>query len=530
MTEKQFEPFDLTARQDPTYAVHLPALSGFYIQQHQKVTANPGHYGPNRLDPTKFELGWEGMDFYNGTGRSDSYFNYQWGLYSAGHAKMDITAHMDVEPMVGTRREGTFMLKDSGGFQVAKGAGHFKNIDWSDFKGKSGDALRQKVLNWLEFNSDYSMTLDIPAFAAEPPASHRTGLKTFDDALDYSVLNLHYFMKHRTPGKTKFLNVLSSTNAETSEKWYEAVKGFSDPDQVEAMGYTRDRTLEGYAFAGINMKNMPAALARFADLIRDNLLADKSWIHFLGIGRLDWACYLTSLQRRIRKHHSPNLTISFDCASAFLATAKGQMYTHPSFTAKRFGYNMKRAIDDRSLKGSKTPMPFGGPIADRMTLGDMCRLGPGEPNKLGKVANTSWDNGSYLLAMASNVYTHVNAVQEACRLMDYELTKHTVHYNAWTKQSRSSSVNEVSHFVPVSVLFFDSFVEEFFAPEKTHAERIEMIEHNRPFLESISFGGVKNNVFGDLFDTGSESSFNNAEDIDSIASYEDNEDLESDDL
>lgn len=525
MTEK-FDQFNLTDSQEPDWAVHLPAFSGFYVHQMAKLDDDPEYYGPDRFGPN-FDKGHQGLDFYNGNG----YFNYKWGLYSAGHAKLDLEKSKDQERMVQSRkRDGsTFLLGDSGGFQIAKGAGHFKNVDWSDFSGAGGDKIREKVLRWLEATSDFSMTLDIPAFAAEPPLSLKTGLTSFDDTLDLSLINLYYFIKHRTPGATKFLNVLSGTNFDNSSKWYESVKMFSNPDEIENLGFDRDRTLEGYAFAGINMKHMPSVLARMADLLRDDLIKDKEWIHFLGIGRLDWACYLTSIQRQLR-NYEPKVTISFDCASAFLAVAKGQIYTTPSFTPKRFGYNMKKAVDDRMLKESKKQMPFGGPIASRMTLGHMCRLGPDEPNKLGKVAKTSWDNGSYLLAMASNVFIHVNAVQEANRLADMEYTKFNLSYKDWTKQKRSSSVNEVSDFVPANILFFNSFVEEFFDKGKTHAERMDMIDHNRSFLESISFGGQKGNVFGNLFDMSDVASAEpDSEDTDGLATYADVDDLDDDD-
>lgn len=517
---------NLTNRQKDDWAVHLPALSGFYIHQMAKLDDDPNYYAPlhDRLDPAKFEHGWAGLDFYNGT-EENSYFQYKWGLYSAGHAKLDLTKSADQERMVQGRREGTFLLGDSGGFQIAKGAGHFKNINWDDFKTPAGDKIRQQVLDWLEGTSDFSMTLDIPAFAAEPPLSLRTGLTSFQDTLDLSILNLHYFMKHRTPGKTKFLNVLSGTNSDNSKEWYEGVKYFSDPATVTEMGYEEEKTLEGYAFAGINMKHMPSALGRMNDLIRDGLLKDKEWIHFLGIGRLDWACYLTLIQRQIRKHYEEKVTISFDCASAFLAVAKGQMYTHPSFSPKRFGYNMRKAIDDRNLKNSPLDMPFGGPVADRMKLGDMCRLGPGEPNKLGKVAKTSWDNGSYMLGMANNVFIHIQAIQEALRLLDYEMAQKSLDYRDWSPKKRTAS-DEISFFLPSNILFFASFVEEFFDPQKTHAEREQMIADNLNFLNSISFGGQKANHFGSLFDLNDVKDDNEEDAIDEISSYENFDDMD----
>ena len=522
MTEK-FDPFNLTDSQEDHWAVHLPAFSGFYIQQMAKLDDNPDHYGPDRFGPT-FDKGHRGLDFYNGGG----YFTYKWGLYSAGHAKLDIEKSKESERFVQSRkRDGsTFLLGDSGGFQIAKGAGHFKNVDWSDFEGAGGDKIREKVLRWLEETSDFSMTLDIPAFAAEPPLSLKTGLTSFGDTLDLSLLNLYYFVKNRVPGKTKFLNVLSGTNFENSSRWYEGVKAFSDPIEVEKMDFERERTLEGYAFAGINMKHMPSVLARMADLLRDDLIKDKEWIHFLGIGRLDWACYLTSIQRQLR-NYEPKITVSFDCASAFLAVAKGQMYSNPSYTPKRFGYNMNSAIDDRNLKESTLQMPFPGPIASRMNLGHMCRLGPGEHNKQGKLNNTSWDTASYLLGMASNVYIHVNAVQEANRMADMEYTKFNLSYKDWSKQKRGSQVNEVSDFVPANILFFNSFVESFFDNSMSHEDRMSMIEDNRQFLEAISFGGQKGNVFGNLFDM-SDITTTETEAVDAIASYADVDDLDED--
>lgn len=216
------------------------------------------------------------------------------------------------------------------------------------------------------------MTLDVPAFAALPPLSEKTGLTKFSDCLDVTEYNLHYFMKNRIPGATKFLNVLSGSSNENSKEWYELVKHFSIPESVEAMGYTKDRTLEGWAFAGINMKNMNCVLSRLLDLRDDGLLEGKDWIHFLGIGRLDWACYLTSIERTLRKYYNPNINISFDAASPFVAAgAYALSYNYNKFSAGQLTYAMGRGVDNKALKGSKEAMPFQGPINERLTVGDI---------------------------------------------------------------------------------------------------------------------------------------------------------------
>ena len=38
----------------------------------------------------------------------------------------------------------------------------------------------------------------------------------------------------------------------------------------------------------------------------------------LGTSQLDWACFLTQIQRQLREHVNPDVTISFDSASATL--------------------------------------------------------------------------------------------------------------------------------------------------------------------------------------------------------------------
>jgi hypothetical protein len=306
-------------------------------------------------------------------------------------------------------------------------------------------------------------------------------------------------MKHRIPGKTKFLNVLSGSNLENARTWYHTVKHFSDPESVKAMGYTDDRTFEGYAFAGINMKNMSAVLERMIQLRDDGLLTGKNWIHFLGIGRLDWACYLTSIQRQLRLHYNPDVTVSFDAASPFVATAYGLCYNYNYFTPKKLTYAMDKAIDEKKFKGSKMAVPFQSPIMDRLTVGDLCVLGDNDPNKNGKIGKTSWDTFSYCLYMSHNVYNHISAVQEINRLADIEHQRYAVDYQDWTKTKRTSMSNEISQFVPGPILFFDNFVKVLFDPNTKNPK--QLIEDNKSFLDSISFGGTESTTFNAFFES-----------------------------
>ena len=478
------------------WAVYLPAISGFYVTQLQKMDANPSEW----RCPEGFEKGTQGMNFLD---PENSYYHYPWGLYSGGHAHLDPVKSDEREPMVqGRDRSKTMILGDSGGFQLATGV---IKMDWSNAKDPNDPARTQfcnKILTWLEHTADWSMTLDVPAFAAVGKLSERTGLTEFQDTLDISLLNLDYFMRNRTPGATKFLNVLSGSNEENSKEWYDAVKHFSNTSFVQEAYGDANRTLEGYAFAGINMKHMYSVLSRLLDLREDGLLEGKDWIHFLGTGRLNWACHLTSIQRQLRKHDNPNITLSFDAASPFVNTAYGQTYTHNEFRAKRFGYFMDRAFDNKDMKGSKMPMPFAhSPIMDRLTVGDICVLGHGDVNRNGKETTTSWDTLSYALYMGHSVYNHITAVQEANRLADMEKHRTPTHWKNWKKVKGSSVSNETSPYVPGTILMFESFAEEVLDPNNTDAR--QMLEDNKEFLKEISFsdGSAEQSTFGALFET-----------------------------
>jgi len=476
------------------WAKYLPAISGFYTTHLGKDLSDETFVPADRL-PKKFEFGLQGLNFLD---PEYSYFNYKYGLYSAGHAERKLDKCDDREPMIHKRdRKNTVLVGDSGGFQIATGV---IKLDWATVKTPAGDKLREEILRYLEHTADWSMTLDVPAFAALPPLSEKTGLTKFEDCLDVSIYNLDYFMKNRVPGATKFLNVMSGSSNENSKQWYDAVKKYSIPAEVEKMGYTVDRTLEGWAFAGINMKNMKTVLERMLDLRRDNLLGGKDWIHFLGIGRLDWACYLSSIERLLKKYDNPNINISFDAASPFVAAGGYALsYNYNYFKPDQLTYAMGRGIDDKGLKGSNRAMPFQGPIMERLTAGDMCVMGPGDLNKHGKEGKTSWDTTTYALVMAHNVYNHIQAVQEINRLADIEYAvRKNVDYRDWYQMRDRKKQTNLSDFVPNSILFFNNFVEVLLDP--SNKDPYNMLKENQAFLDYVSFGDKKaTTTFSSLF-------------------------------
>ena len=416
---------DLTSKQND-YAVFLPAISGFYgtyIGKQRDPVKGP------YVDPARFPAGLTDMEQMNWLNSQKGLFPYKWSLYSGGHANLDLNKQDWSEDMVRSREPGTFLLGDSGGFQIAKGL-------WEgDWKANSGcpraQAKRDAVLKWLDGISDYGMILDIPTWVIhDKKASKACGIKTLDEAVAATKFYNEYFIKHRrgvADGGAKFLNVLQGDGHDSADEWYDIMKDYCDPAKYPG------RHFDGWAMGGQNVSDVHLVLKRLVTLKFDNLLQQgvHDWMHFLGTSKLEWAVLLTDIQRAIRKYVNPNFTISFDCASPFLATANGQVYHQIDLTHnEKWSYRMRPGPDDKKYAtdtrsyGSATVQDGywkhfdESPISKGLQIKDICIYKPGDLNKIGKEGRTSWDSFSYALLMGHNVWMHIEAVQRANREYD----------------------------------------------------------------------------------------------------------------
>jgi hypothetical protein len=421
LTAKQLGPNGLSQ-----YAVFLPAISGFYAtfvgKQRDRVN------GPY-VDPARMPPGIQDMEQMNWLNDQKGLFPYKWSLYSGGHANLDLNKQDWSEDMVRNRDPNTLMLGDSGGFQIAKGL-------WEgDWKANSGCPKAQKkreaVLKWLDNISDYCMTLDIPTWVIhDKKASKACQISTLQEAVDATKYNNEYFMANRkgkNNGGTKILNVLQGANHADADRWYDLMKDYCDPAKYP------DTHFDGWAMGGQNMCDVHLVLKRLVALRHDNLLQEgvHDWMHFLGTSKLEWAVLLTDIQRAVRKYVNPSFTISFDCASPFLATANGQVYHHIDLPHNdKWCYRMSPIVDDK--KYATDTRQFGpavladglinhfdeSPISQQLRMKDVCIYAPGDLNKIGKEGKTSWDSFSYALLMGHNVWMHIEAVQRANREYD----------------------------------------------------------------------------------------------------------------
>ena len=406
---------DLTTAQND-YAIFLPALSGFYAT----------FVGKQRREEYVEEsrIPYPSMESMNWLNKKEGMFNYHWTLYSAGHAELDINKDAPKELMVRERdRENSWLLGDSGGFQIGKGVWEG---DWKDPNCPKAQKKREQVLAWMDAYMDYGMILDIPAWVARSPAGAKaTGIDNYQDAVNATRINNDYFMKHRS-GACKFLNVLQGENHADAEDWYQQMKDYCDPKKYE-------NHFNGWSMGGQNMCDVHLVLKRLVALRFDGLLekGKHDVMHFLGTSKLEWATLLTDIQRAVRKYHNENFMITFDCASPFLATANGQIYCElETQDRSKWVYRMVPSIDDKALATDTTPFAQAfvregkhksfkdSPLTQNLKAKDVCIYAPGDLNKIGKEGKTSWDSFSYAIQMGHNVWSHINAVQEANRQYD----------------------------------------------------------------------------------------------------------------
>lgn len=241
---------------------------------------------------------------------------------------------------------------------------------------------------------------------------------------------------------------------------------------------------------GQNTSDISLILKRLISLRFEGLLeqGQHDWMHILGISKLEWACVLTDMQRAIRKHHNENFTLSFDCASPFLATANGQLYTSTRIIHdKKWSYRMEPSVDDK--KYATDSRRFGdavltdkvfakfeeSPISERMQISDVCHYKPGDLNKIGKEGRTSWDSFSYALQMAHNVHRHIYAVQEANRQYDADL------HPATLRRTASGDLETTRQII-----------DEIFATSSRSEAEALIVEHTK-FWDSI-IGGARGNT------------------------------------
>jgi len=500
------------------YARFTPAISEMYTRY--VVNDNPKREPP----VTRPEL-----DFLN---PETGLFYLPCSLYSAGQAAKSAGMSHKKDMVTGRDKSHTTILGDSGGFQIQTGAIKFK-----------GDETRNRMMKWMEENCDWSMILDFPTGGIQmgnidqhydrltadlnpdlPDSGNAETLKAlilknggdpnnYADRMFYTcmlqtLINNDWFVANRTPGATKFLNVVQGRNPKESKVWYENVKHYP---------------FEGWSLASHHKENFEMSLGRIIQMRDDGLLQDRDWMHFLGVGKFQHGCVYTTMQRCIRESINPNFTISYDVSSPFTLAAYGKVFVGynldkdswsiqgekldgrnylPTNTYEdadgeiQIGHEMistgkGRIVYKLDESGNKIPLPERGPDADRpfldvlremyeerlgqsaggrfvetevgkrLTMGDIC------VNVDPKFTST-WDVVSYALLMNHNIQVHLEGVFETQDLYD----------------------KGDPQFVPVELLQIRDVIHEVFQSETP----MDVIKRNQKVLNFIAGSNASDGV------------------------------------
>jgi hypothetical protein len=388
---------DLTPRWKD-FAVYLPAI--------QFPFASTVDSDKNRDKKRPFPKGisLRDLDFLN---PKSKLWHYGYGLYSVGQ-------FADASPkaccVVNRVKSSSIILGDSGGFQIGngtlKGTEHFKKTKTSaeliEVWRNSGD-IRKRIVDWLNNNCDYAMTIDMPLWARDPSKSKTPFHKCSDEELiAMTVENLKYIQQHRN-GTTKWLSVMQASNEQNAKQWWEGVRKYK---------------FDGYAIAGtLSWKNQLTNVLNQILMMRDDNAFEvgNDWLHMLGVSQPIWAIVNTAIQRNIRKVCSnPTFRVSYDSSNPFqLAGRYQRVVRYPKFMGDLKTWVMSAHEAPINPLYANTNgayrFPFPSPIGDLLTL-DHLNVNGGDFQK------RTYDSISDHLVTNHNAWVYVRSFLEANEL------------------------------------------------------------------------------------------------------------------
>lgn len=371
------------------FAVYLPAINETYTRC--LVTERLG----NRLFPAGLDIG--DLEFWN---PKNKLWHYPYLLHSIGNYKVGSNPDNAVTR---TDKTNAVVVGDSGGYQIGQGTleGYkaltpHMSAEAAIAAWDAADDVRNWIFGWLEANSSYAMSIDMPLWAAEEKTNSPFSNCSREQLLQMTVNNLQY-IDVRRQGHTKWLNVVQGIDNAATEQWWNAVKKYK---------------WGGWALAGgAGSKGGLAQLLHAVLLMRDDgaFAAGADWIHTLGVSELKWAVVLTAIQRNLRKTN-PKLTISFDTSSVFQQGMRREnAYISPVLTnnAKSWVLPAESSPQSYNKIGSTEPFPFSSAIGDKMTVGHL------NVQNWDAFDKRQYDNVSLLLLSNHNIWVTLDAVQRA---------------------------------------------------------------------------------------------------------------------
>jgi len=391
---------DLTPRWD-NFALYLPSIQSTFCNTLKQSIPNSRNFPSG--------LSMKDLNFWSGKSKLWTYSKI---LYSVGQFKVGDTPADAVTSRI--NKKDFTILGDSGGFQIGKGA--FKGIKGLENKAmppeKAAKAWRESnakdwIVRWLNSHADYSMTIDMPLWAQLPENKDTPFHNCSKELLIQMSLENLKFIERSGLRKTKWLNVIQGSDRNAMLEWWNAVKWFRHG---------------GWAIAGdTSWRGGIAEVMHTLLTMRDDdaFEVGQDWLHVLGVSQAKWAVLLSAIQRGLRVKN-PNLTVSYDSASAFQASGvREQVAVYPKFSSNlsNSGSSDSWVLTMRDCpqsinytdKDDQRHFPFQSPLGDRLMLNQL-------NVRADRYGKKQFDSLSNAILTNHNVWVYVRAFLEANEL------------------------------------------------------------------------------------------------------------------
>ena len=343
------------------------------------------------------------LDEFNWYDGVNPRFRHSCALYSPGHANLDLDQARKVDRLLFERnRASTFLLVDSGGYQVGKGLWPIDQLD----------SYVTRVLKWQEEIADLAVILEVPTWTEIDGQQIE-----FERALELTNGLLRAYAQQAT-GKIKFLNPLHGNTFEEGKRWFDATRWFNDEGHAV-----------GWCFSSIFSLDLYEALRILAYMIEQEHF--PRYLHFLGKGTAQVPIIADLMRRTVPRCYPSHLRnikgeavliVTADASSEFqtvgrfvtiyrrsipthgaaLATSPFTIKTEPFESQDRNRFPHDRAYPD--VEG-----PILGRDANGVKFGDI--LAP-----VGSLSQYNLDAVSAAILIAHNLWVKLDAYEQTSHL------------------------------------------------------------------------------------------------------------------
>lgn len=355
--------------------------------------------------------------------RKDAVFHYPKVMYSFGTAQNSTTK----DPQKFQKRNmgvlsrhsrDTFILADSGGFQVFEGT---IEIDWD-----APDDFLKRNIKWQKSIANVGMYLDVPSRAVKKQFVKKKENRFFNNhELTLETSLRFYENMNGLRGSFPMVKPLHGENAEQAISWYEKVKHVP---------------CAGYAIAAPLNKRLDELILLLQHIILDGGLKGMKHLHIFGQGAPIYGVVLTALQRVLCFRLQDNaMQLTYDCSTPLSSLARNEVYLDeyhgPILNVPSPGKGKMFKLAETLCGQAQFPYA-SSPVLSRLVVDDIVSREPNRPMSFKGLGHTA--------IVAHNIYKHIE-------LIHYGINTAYSEYNmlrsldGYTRKTYSISENENDH-------------------------------------------------------------------------------------